>query len=158
MDSKLPTAVLQFFACGKHQTKGKKNIFLRFIEMPRSLFRVLYIFGSSIAISSLYYMAKGILFEEIRPNLLIYILDFLEAEGSRKVEVDSTWGLVAMFFFTMQVCRRLYEVYFVQIFSSKQKMNIFYFAYGLAHYFFVPMAILAYTEGFVRGYFNCIIF
>lgn len=58
--------------------------------------------------------------------------------------------MVAITLITIQCWRRFYETFFVQVFSSKLKMNLSAYLVGYIHYFGSVVVILSQAEGFVR--------
>lgn len=52
---------------------------------------------------------------------------------------------------TLQCARRFYETQYVQVFSSKSKINFTHYIVGYLHYFGAFLAILSQAPGFVRN-------
>lgn len=149
----LLTVVRQSFLYGKLNIRGEQSPFVRKLEVPKSWFGHFYIFAAGWSLLALTLMLKGFLNAGSASDCLLDLLDFFAGGKGRKVLVDSTSGFLAMLLITMQLVRRCYETHFIQIFSSQSKINLWHYLLSFAHYFGVVVALLANTEGFVRGKF-----
>lgn len=52
---------------------------------------------------------------------------------------------------TLQCARRFYETQYIQVFSSRSKINFTHYLVGYFHYFGAFIAILSQAPGFVRN-------
>lgn len=148
----LPAFIKQSYRYGKHCYKGPKDNLVSKVEVPKSWFAHFYIFALSWSIISLYLVLKGIIMHSTAPQYVVDFLDFM-AGGvtNRKVLVTSNSALIASVLMTLQCGRRFYETNFVQIFSKTSKINFSHYMVGYIHYFVAILALLANTEGFVKG-------
>lgn len=138
---------------GKLQPNAKKNFFLKFIEVPKSSCKYIYVAALISTVPFLFLMLQGIFLKQHASECVIHFLDVIGGGKERLILVHSGWGLATFLLFTLQVCRRFYEVYFMQLFSSKYSMNFLYLPLGILYYLLASMTFLANTEGFVRGWF-----
>lgn len=60
-------------------------------------------------------------------------------------------ALMATFLLTLQCARRFYETQYIQVFSSKSKINLSHYLVGYIHYFGAFLVILSQAPGFVRN-------
>lgn len=152
IEEKLPAFLRQSFRYGKHSHRGKEDKLVSKLEVPKSWFKHFYIFAFIWAGLALSLVIKGFIYNATAPEWVLLFLDFVAGgRSNRRVQVDSTCGLVATVLMSMQCMRRFYETNFVQIFSKKSKMNVSHYVVGYVHYFGAIVGLLANTEGFVRG-------
>lgn len=59
--------------------------------------------------------------------------------------------LEAVALLTLQCARRFYETQYIQIFSSRAKINITHYIVGYFHYFGAFLVIISQAPGFVRN-------
>lgn len=147
----LPLFIRQSFRFGKHEWKGEKNAFVSLLEVPKAWFKHFYIFAFGFSIFALYLTIKGIALNSSAPDFVLDALDFLGGSSKREVLLSSHETFIVLTLLTLQCARRFYETSFVQIFSSKSKINISHYLVGYLHYFGAVVAILLNAEGFVRG-------
>lgn len=146
----LPNSIRQSFRYGKHKHTGQEDKLISKMEVPKSWFAHFYVFAFTFALWTLYLVLKGIIMHEQAPAYVLDLLDIM-AGSRRKALIDSNSALVATVLMTLQCGRRFYETNFVQIFSKKSKINISHYMVGYIHYFCAILALIANTEGFVRG-------
>lgn len=148
----LPAFIKQSFRYGKHCYKGPEDKLVSKLEVPKSWFAHFYVFAFSWSMLALYLVLKGIIMHSIAPDYVLDFLDFVAGgEKNRRVLINSNSALVATVLMTLQCARRFYETNFVQIFSKKSKINLSHYMVGYLHYFGAILALVANTEGFVRG-------
>lgn len=148
----LPAFIRQSFRYGKHCYKGPEDKLVSKLEVPKSWFGHFYVFAFSWSMLALYLVLKGIIMHNIAPDYVLDFLDFVAGGAkNRSVLVNSHSALVATVLMTLQCARRFYETNFVQIFSKKSKINLSHYLVGYLHYFGAILALVANTEGFVRG-------
>lgn len=147
----LPAFITQSFRYGKHSHKGEQNALIGKLEVPKSWFSHFYVFAFGWSLLALSLNLKVLIHGTTAPDIVVDFLDFVAGGKERKVLVNSTSGFVATVLITMQCVRRFYETNFIQIFSSKSKINLSHYIVGYLHYFGCIAAVLANTEGFVRG-------
>ncbi|XP_017480562.1 PREDICTED: polyprenol reductase [Rhagoletis zephyria] len=152
VESLLPNSLRQSFRYGKHCHKGTTNALISLTEIPKSWFKHFYIFAFSWSLLALVLVLKGFIAKAEAPEMVLTFLDFMAGgQANRSVQVDSTCALVATVLMTMQCGRRFYETNFVQIFSKNSRINWSHYLVGYIHYFGAILALLANTQGFVRG-------
>lgn len=151
LEPHLPQFITQSFRYGKHESKGEKNPLVCLLEVPKSWFKHFYVFALGWSALALYLTVKGIIFRTSAPEFVLSFLDFMGGSTQRKVLLSSQETLIVMTLITLQCVRRFYETNFVQIFSSKSKINISHYLVGYLHYFGAVLAVLLNSEGFVRG-------
>ncbi|XP_055626159.1 polyprenol reductase [Toxorhynchites rutilus septentrionalis] len=145
----LPTAVCQTFRYGKHAHKGPQDRLISLLEVPKSWFKHFYVFAAAWSTAAFYLMLNAYFAGNVTPS---YVIDFLDIMGTTKrtVKTTPTETMVAITLLTIQCWRRFYETFFVQVFSSKLKMNLSAYLVGYIHYFGSVVVILSQAEGFVR--------
>lgn len=153
LEPHLPLFLTQSFRYGKHESKGEKSALVCLLEAPKSWFKHFYIFALGWSVFALYLTLKGIILKCTAPEFVLDALDFLGGTSQREVLLSSHETLIVITLLTLQCVRRFYETNFVQIFSSKSKINISHYLVGYLHYFGAVVAILLNAEGFVRGEF-----
>uniref|UniRef100_A0A914W2I4 Polyprenal reductase n=1 Tax=Plectus sambesii TaxID=2011161 RepID=A0A914W2I4_9BILA len=67
-----------------------------------------------------------------------------------RVTVDSTTGLLTLSLLWLHSVRRLFESLFVSVYSDTE-MNVLHYLTGLAHYFLLPLVVVAETSGFLTA-------
>lgn len=65
--------------------------------------------------------------------------------------MTSFTAIQAIGLLTLQCARRFYETQYIQVFSSKSKINFTHYLVGYLHYFGAFLAILSQAPGFVRN-------
>ncbi|KAL5292509.1 SRD5A3.2 family protein [Megaselia abdita] len=151
LEPHLPLFITQSFRYGKHESKGEKNEFIRLLEVPKAWFKHFYVFALGWSVFALYLTIKGIILKSSAPDFVLDALDFLGGSSQRVVLLSSHETLIVLTLLTLQCVRRFYETNFVQIFSSKSKINVSHYLVGYLHYFGAIVAVLLNAEGFVRG-------
>lgn len=151
LEPHLPMFITQSFRYGKHESKGEKNALVCLLEVPKAWFKHFYVFAFGWSVLAFYLTIKGIIFKSSAPEFVLDALDFLGGSSQREVLISSHETLVVTTLLTLQCARRFYETNFVQIFSSKSKINISHYLVGYLHYFGAIVAVLLNAEGFVRG-------
>lgn len=147
----LPDSIRQSFRYGKHCHKGKTDALVSRLEVPKGWFKHFYIFAFSFVLLALFLLLKGFIMKSTAPECVLIFLDIMAGGSKRQVNVSSTHALMGTVLMTLQCGRRFYETNFVQIFSKKSKINLSHYFVGYIHYFGAIIALLANTEGFVRG-------
>ncbi|XP_055604673.1 polyprenol reductase [Uranotaenia lowii] len=149
IEKHLPSAISQTFRYGKHAHKGPQDRLVSLLEVPKSWFKHFYLFAALWSGAGFYFMINTYLGGKPVPE---HVTDFLDimATSRRSVKTTPTETMVAMVLITLQCWRRFYETWFVQVFSSKLKMNLSAYLVGYIHYFGTVTVILSQAEGFVR--------
>ncbi|XP_055376260.1 polyprenol reductase [Condylostylus longicornis] len=150
-ESYLPQFVSQAFRYGKHKHKGKTNTIINLMEIPKSCFKHFYAFALFWSLWGLYLVLKTIILSTPVPDGIVQFLDLVAGGSYRPILVKSSSALIAIVLLSIQCVRRFYETWMMQIFSSNGKINISHYFVGYLHYFGAVIAILANTEGFVKG-------
>ena len=152
IEDRLPNSLRQSFRYGKHSHKGANDALVSRLELPKGWFSHFYVFAFSWSMLALFLLLKGLIMHAAAPEYVLRFLDFMAGGAeNRKVQVNSTYALMATVLLTLQCARRFYETNFVQIFSKKSKINLSHYFVGYIHYFGAILALLTNTEGFVRG-------
>ncbi|CAD7082377.1 unnamed protein product [Hermetia illucens] len=148
----LPTIIKQSFRYGKMSYKGDQSRITSLLEIPKSWFKHFYVFSLIWSIAAVALAARCYLVSlQSAPTVVLWFLDIVTGSKERQVEVDSTTCLIAVVLIFLQCARRWYETHFIQIFSSKSKINLSHYLVGYFHYFASITGIIANAEGFVRG-------
>lgn len=165
----LPNAIRQSFRYGKHAFQGPQDRFTSLLEVPKSWFKHFYVFAAVWSVAGFYFMVNAYFMGRPTPG---FVVDFLDIMATSKRTVRSelcksifqgrlqlmarflsatpTETMVAITLITIQCLRRCYETQFVQVFSSKLKMNLSAYLVGYVHYFGEVVALLSQADGFVR--------
>uniref|UniRef100_A0A2M4AQS3 Polyprenal reductase n=1 Tax=Anopheles triannulatus TaxID=58253 RepID=A0A2M4AQS3_9DIPT len=151
IEKHLPTAIRQTFRYGKHALKGTPpDRLVSLLEVPKAWFKHFYVFAALWSLAGFGYMLQAYLTGRSAPDYVVNFLDTM-ATNRRPVRTTPTETMVAMTLITMQCLRRFYETWFVQVFSSKLKINLSAYLVGYIHYFGTVVAILSQAEGFTRA-------
>lgn len=145
----LPTAIRQSFRYGKHAFQGPQDRFTSLLEVPKSWFKHFYVFAAVWSVLGFSLMLNAYFMGKPAPGFVVDFLDIM-ATSKRAVKTTPTETMVAITLITIQCLRRFYETQFVQVFSSKLKMNLSAYLVGYVHYFGEVVALLSQAEGFVR--------
>lgn len=145
----LPNAIRQSFRYGKHAFQGPQDRFTSLLEVPKSWFKHFYVFAAVWSVIGFYYMVNAYFMGRPTPGFVVDFLDIM-ATNRRTVKTTPTETMVAITLITIQCLRRCYETQFVQVFSSKLKMNLSAYLVGYVHYFGEVVALLSQADGFVR--------
>ncbi|XP_050075162.1 polyprenol reductase [Anopheles maculipalpis] len=150
IEKHLPTVIRQTFRYGKHALKGTPDRLVSLLEVPKAWFKHFYIFAALWALAGFGVMMETYITGKPAPDYVIAFLDTM-ATNRRMVRTTPTETLIAMTLITLQCLRRFYETWFVQVFSSKLKINLSAYLVGYIHYFGTIVAILSQAEGFTRS-------
>ncbi|XP_052896600.1 polyprenol reductase [Anopheles moucheti] len=149
IEKHLPTAIRQTFRYGKHALKDTPDRLVSLLEVPKAWFKHFYVFAAVWALAGFAVMMGTYISGKPAPEYVISFLDTM-ATNRRMVRTTPTETMIAMTLITLQCLRRFYETWFVQVFSSKLKINLSAYLVGYIHYFGTVVAILSQAEGFTR--------
>uniref|UniRef100_A0A1B0AFN8 Uncharacterized protein n=1 Tax=Glossina pallidipes TaxID=7398 RepID=A0A1B0AFN8_GLOPL len=108
------------FRYGKDKCKGDEHSLANKLEVPKS-------------------SLKDVIMHSTASELVVILLDFIgNGKNEHKVLIKSNEALIATLLMASQCLRRFYETNFVQIFSRKNKMNLFKYIGGYLHGHAVP--------------------
>lgn len=147
----LPNAIVQTFRYGKFSYTGKKS-FINYLEVPKSWFRHFYVIASLYTIGILYVATNVYLFQLPVPENVNLFLDFA-GSSNRISSINLTTACVALSLLSLQICRRLYETFYVSVFSDC-KINIIHYLVGIGHYLGALTAIIMEAPGFAAPSFK----
>ncbi|XP_053676023.1 polyprenol reductase [Anopheles nili] len=150
LEKHLPTAIRQTFRYGKHAMKGTPDRLVSLLEVPKGWFKHFYIFAALWSVAGFVVMLETYRTGNPAPDFVVAFLDTM-ATNKRVVRTTPTETMIAMTLITLQCLRRFYETWFVQVFSSKLKINLSAYLVGYVHYFGTIVAILSQAEGFTRA-------
>ncbi|CAG7828660.1 unnamed protein product [Allacma fusca] len=150
-DSYFPEWFLQIFRYGRANKASGKKWLIRTIEIPKSWFAHFYIYAVVLQGLVLYeligvYTAPSPSQAASR-SWLRQVLYFVGG-FNRSLKVDSTTSLLASTLFFLHVLRRLYECWFVSVYSGN-KMNVLHYMMAITHYTGCILSLLAHSVGFV---------
>lgn len=148
MESYLPIFLTRTYRYGKYSVNIYEPIIAK-TEVPRKWFKHFYIFAAPASSYVLYLVICIYLWEYDISKNIMWILDM--CLGSfRQPLVSSESTFIAILLLTFHCWKRLYETYYVNIFSDK-KMNILHYLIGFYHYIGTLICIISESEGFVKG-------
>uniref|UniRef100_A0A182PQE3 Polyprenal reductase n=1 Tax=Anopheles epiroticus TaxID=199890 RepID=A0A182PQE3_9DIPT len=150
IEKHLPTAIRQTFRYGKHALKGSPDRLVSLLEVPKAWFKHFYVFAALWSMTGFAVMMETYISGKPAPDYVVAFLDTM-ATNKRLVRTTPTETMIAMTLITLQCLRRFYETWFVQVFSSKLKINLSAYLVGYIHYFGTVVAILSQAEGFTRA-------
>ncbi|XP_054269658.1 polyprenol reductase [Macrosteles quadrilineatus] len=140
----LPAFFAQTFRYGKFAYKGKPSSIV-VLEVPKRWFKHFYVFAgiwSPLCLglaAHIYFLGGNV------PQIVTYGLDLL-GTSHRKASVSATSVFIALALLTLQSWRRLYETFFVSIFSDSN-INLAHYIIGFLHYFGAMAAVLVEAPG-----------
>ncbi|XP_076650287.1 polyprenal reductase [Halictus rubicundus] len=134
VESYLPVLIIRTYRYGKFSDNTYQPLVMK-TEVPKSyvLYSVFY-----------KYLWNGDI-----PNIMIWTLNMcLGTNRQPLVSPENTF--VAALLLTIHCWKRLYESYYINIFSGKM-MNIAHYIIGFYHYFGTLISIIGESKGFVEG-------
>ncbi|XP_012539249.1 polyprenol reductase isoform X2 [Monomorium pharaonis] len=148
-ESHLPAFIKRStFSYGKFNVKMPSIIATKF-EVPKRWFRHYYIFSAPLMTISLYLILRTCLHNVDVPQIMFTALD-TSLGTSRKLLISAEDTILAIVIYNIHCWKRLYESYYVNIFSD-QKQNIYFYIIALIHYVSLTLSILGESQGFVKG-------
>ncbi|XP_029159082.1 polyprenol reductase-like isoform X2 [Nylanderia fulva] len=148
MESYLPIIISSAYRYGKFSSKVH-CIKLRKIEMPKRYFGHYYIICGPMLIFLFCLALNKYFYNENAPEIVLSLLDTLLGT-SRKALVSVETAILAIGVFSIHIWKRIYEMYYVCIFSD-QKINILHYIITFLHYTTVLLCLIGESEGFVKG-------
>lgn len=146
-ESRLPAAFVQAFRFGKFSYAGKKT-FVSYLEVPKRWFKHFYVVAALNSIFILYLIINTYVLSRPVSGIVMTLLDLFGSSG-RSTTMNATTVCLAMALFCIQVWKRLYETFFVSVFSDT-KINISHYIIGICHYLGSFTAIIMEAPGFTR--------
>uniref|UniRef100_U5EHQ2 Polyprenal reductase n=1 Tax=Corethrella appendiculata TaxID=1370023 RepID=U5EHQ2_9DIPT len=150
LEKYIPVFITQTFRYGKHAHKGRLDKFVSLLEVPKSWFAHFYLFSAVWSILGFYLTIRVCLYGYQCPAFVLKFLDIC-CTSFRYEKTSNSTTFIAMFLILLQCIRRFYETHFVQVFSSKIKINLSHYFVGYIHYFGTVVLTLSQSEGFVRS-------
>ncbi|KYQ51173.1 putative polyprenol reductase [Trachymyrmex zeteki] len=148
LESYVPILIKHSFLYGKYNIKTSYTIATK-LEVPKSWFRHFYIFCAPLMTITLCLLSYKYLYNVNVPEIMFTLLDILLG-GSRKPLISAEDTFLVIVIFNIHCWKRLYESCFINVYSN-QKIHVFLYFIGFAHYAAIILSILGESEGFVKG-------
>ncbi|XP_011060107.1 PREDICTED: polyprenol reductase [Acromyrmex echinatior] len=148
LESYLPTFIKRAFLYGKFSVKTPHTIAAKF-EVPKRWFKHFYMFCAPLMTITLCSFSYKYLYNINIPEIVFTLLDTLLGT-SRKSLLPAEDAFLAIVVFNIHCWKRVYESCFVNVYSN-QKMHVFLYFIGFAHYIGIILCILGESKGFVKG-------
>lgn len=143
----LPVCITRSFHYGKYAIKTHEPLVEK-LEVPKRWFKHFYVFAAPFSTGSLILLFYRYVLNGTIPEIVYSVLDILFGT-SRKLLVSPDCAFLAMTLLAFHCWKRLYESYYVNVFSDK-KINISHYIIGYVHYVGAILCIIGESDGFFR--------
>ncbi|XP_012063939.1 PREDICTED: polyprenol reductase [Atta cephalotes] len=147
LESYLPTLIKRAFLYGKFSVKTPHTIAAK-LEVPKRWFRHFYIFCAPLMTITLCLLSYKNLYNVNIPEIVFTLLDTLLGT-SRKPLISAEDAFLAVVILNIHCWKRFYESCFINVYSN-QKIHVFLYFIGFAHYIGIILCILGESGGFVK--------